>query len=140
MTSLNGTLEARIERWFAQGAAAVGRCQGEDAFLELRAALEAGELRSAEPDAALPTGLAGECVGEAWDSAGVSGIGTMVEMGTGETLSSSTRAYLSGAAVQALEDGVRWCRVEVECADGSLCGAGRGDDAAVVRQRGRVCG
>jgi 2,3,4,5-tetrahydropyridine-2-carboxylate N-succinyltransferase len=50
------TLEARIERLFAAGAAAVGDSAAMDAFLELRAALEAGTLRSAEPDAAAPTG------------------------------------------------------------------------------------
>ena len=50
------TLEARIERHFAAGAAAVGDAAAMDAFLELRGALEAGTLRSAEPDAAAPTG------------------------------------------------------------------------------------
>ena len=50
------TLEARIERHFAAGAAAVGDRAAMDAFLELRAALEAGTLRSASPDAAAPTG------------------------------------------------------------------------------------
>jgi len=50
------TLEARIERHFAAGAAAVGDAAAMDAFLELRSALEAGTLRSAEPDAGAPTG------------------------------------------------------------------------------------
>jgi 2,3,4,5-tetrahydropyridine-2-carboxylate N-succinyltransferase len=50
------TLEARIERQFAAGAAAVGDAAAMDAFLELRGALEAGALRSAEPDTAAPTG------------------------------------------------------------------------------------
>jgi 2,3,4,5-tetrahydropyridine-2-carboxylate N-succinyltransferase len=50
------TLEARIERHFAAGAAAVGDRAAMDAFLELRSALEAGTLRSAEPDAAAATG------------------------------------------------------------------------------------
>jgi 2,3,4,5-tetrahydropyridine-2-carboxylate N-succinyltransferase len=50
------SLEARIERHFAAGAAAVGDATAMDAFLELRAALEAGALRSAEPDAAAVTG------------------------------------------------------------------------------------
>jgi 2,3,4,5-tetrahydropyridine-2,6-dicarboxylate N-succinyltransferase len=50
------TLEARIERHFAAGAAAVGDAAAMDAFVELRGALEAGKLRSAEPDAAAPTG------------------------------------------------------------------------------------
>ena len=50
------TLEARIERHFAAGAAAVGDRAAMDAFLELRSALEAGTLRSAEPDAASEIG------------------------------------------------------------------------------------
>jgi 2,3,4,5-tetrahydropyridine-2-carboxylate N-succinyltransferase len=50
------SLEARIERHFAAGAAAVGDAGAMDSFLELRAALEAGTLRSAEPDAGAPTG------------------------------------------------------------------------------------
>jgi 2,3,4,5-tetrahydropyridine-2-carboxylate N-succinyltransferase len=54
--SLDGTLQERVEHWFAQGAAAVGNAEAEAAFLELRGALEAGVLRSAEPDASLPLG------------------------------------------------------------------------------------
>jgi 2,3,4,5-tetrahydropyridine-2,6-dicarboxylate N-succinyltransferase len=50
------SLEARIERHFAAGAAAVGDAGAMDSFLELRAALEAGTLRSAEPDADAATG------------------------------------------------------------------------------------
>src|SRR6185437_1358423 len=50
------TLEARIERHFAAGPVAVGDAAAMKAFLELRAALEAGTLRSAEPDASAPTG------------------------------------------------------------------------------------
>src|ERR1700730_10095436 len=50
------SLEARIERHFAAGAAAVGDAAAMDAFLELRAALEAGTLRSAEPDATASIG------------------------------------------------------------------------------------
>ena len=49
MTTEN--LEARIERHFAAGAAAVGDRAAMDAFVELRSALEAGTVRSAEPDA-----------------------------------------------------------------------------------------
>ena len=50
------SLEARIERHFAAGDAAVGDKDALRAFLELRAALEAGTLRAAEPDASAPTG------------------------------------------------------------------------------------
>ncbi len=49
------SLESRIERHFAQGTAAIGNDEAMYAFLELRAALESGALRSAEPDAAAPT-------------------------------------------------------------------------------------
>ena len=50
------SLEGRIERHFAAGAAAVGDRPAMDAFLELRAALESGAVRSAEPDGASATG------------------------------------------------------------------------------------
>jgi len=49
-------LEPFIEHWFAQGAAAVGNPDALAAFLQLRDALEAGTLRSAQPDPASPTG------------------------------------------------------------------------------------
>jgi 2,3,4,5-tetrahydropyridine-2-carboxylate N-succinyltransferase len=50
------TLESKIERHFAAGAAAVGDSAAMEAFLELRTALETGALRSAELDASAPTG------------------------------------------------------------------------------------
>ena len=49
-------LRSRIEDWFARGADAVGQNEAMAAFLELRADLEAGTLRSAEPDPASPIG------------------------------------------------------------------------------------
>ncbi len=49
-------LEARIEAAFAAGPAAGSDPGAQAAFTELRHALEAGTLRSAEPDAASPTG------------------------------------------------------------------------------------
>ena len=49
-------LQARIERHFAAGADAIGDGDALAAFFELRNALEAGRLRSAEPDAAEATG------------------------------------------------------------------------------------
>ena len=49
-------LEPAIEHWFSQGAAAVGEKQALAAFPQLRDALEAGTLRSAQPDATAPTG------------------------------------------------------------------------------------
>jgi 2,3,4,5-tetrahydropyridine-2-carboxylate N-succinyltransferase len=56
MTTELDDLKVRIERHFAAGAEAVGDKHALEAFLELRDALEAGTLRSAEPDTAAPTG------------------------------------------------------------------------------------
>src|ERR1035438_6308274 len=53
--SLN-ELKQTIERHFAAGAAAASDPAAKEAFLSLRAALEAGEARAAEPDASSPTG------------------------------------------------------------------------------------
>ncbi len=49
-------LEKAIERHFAAGPAAVGDDAAMTAFLALRSALEAGEVRAARPDAATPPG------------------------------------------------------------------------------------
>jgi len=51
-----GELKESMERHFVAGAAAVGDPVAMAAFLELRAALERGEVRAAEPDANAPTG------------------------------------------------------------------------------------
>jgi len=53
---MQNDLQASIEHWFAQGPAAIGNPEALSAFLQLRDALEAGALRSAEPDAAAATG------------------------------------------------------------------------------------
>jgi 2,3,4,5-tetrahydropyridine-2-carboxylate N-succinyltransferase len=58
----SGSLEASVEHWFAQGAPAIGNPEALAAFHQLRDALEAGTLRSAEPDPAAPL-IAG---GQAW--------------------------------------------------------------------------
>lgn len=50
------TLQPSIEHWFSRGSEAVGNSEAAAAFQQLRHALEAGALRSAEPDAAQPTG------------------------------------------------------------------------------------
>ncbi|AEU37990.1 2,3,4,5-tetrahydropyridine-2,6-dicarboxylate N-succinyltransferase [Granulicella mallensis] len=55
MNSAN-PLEQTIEKFFAEGPAAIGNTEALDAFLQLREGLEAGTLRSAEPDASQPTG------------------------------------------------------------------------------------
>ena len=49
-------LEKAIEWHFAAGSSAAGDPAAMTAFLELRSALEAGDVRAAEPDAASPTG------------------------------------------------------------------------------------
>ena len=49
-------LQESIESFFSFGAEAVGNNDALAAFYQLRDALEAGEVRSAEPDAAQPTG------------------------------------------------------------------------------------
>jgi 2,3,4,5-tetrahydropyridine-2-carboxylate N-succinyltransferase len=81
---LSTTLQERIEHWSAQGAAAIGNADAETAFFELRAALEAGHLRAAEPDSSLSLGWRVN----AWVKRGILlgfRIGTMMEMG-GDTL------------------------------------------------------
>ena len=78
------TLQERVEHWFAQGAAAIGQAEAEATFFELRTALEAGQLRSAEPDPSQPFSWKVN----AWVKRGILlgfRIGTMMEMG-GETL------------------------------------------------------
>jgi 2,3,4,5-tetrahydropyridine-2,6-dicarboxylate N-succinyltransferase len=50
------SLQKQIEKYFAAGAAAVGDAEAMAAFLAMRDALEAGDVRAAEPDAAAPTG------------------------------------------------------------------------------------
>ena len=53
---LSPNLEAVIEHYFAAGPDAIGNADATAAFHQLREALEAGTLRSAEPDPASPTG------------------------------------------------------------------------------------
>ena len=52
----DSNLKVHIEHFFAAGAAAVGDPTAMAAFEELRTALEAGAVRSAEPDASAPLG------------------------------------------------------------------------------------
>jgi len=49
-------LQQAVESAFAAGPAAIGDQSAMDAFLALRSALERGEIRSAQPDPASPTG------------------------------------------------------------------------------------
>ncbi len=99
------SLQERIEHWFAQGASAVGNGEAEAAFFELRNALEAGELRSAEPDAASPLGWRVN----AWVKRGILlgfRLGSLVEMGSGEGLSFVDKATYPARRFAAA-DGVR---------------------------------
>lgn len=102
--SLDGTLQERIEHWFAQGAAAVGNKEAEAAFLELRHGLEAGELRSAEPDNS-PLGWRVN----AWIKRGILlgfRLGSMAEMGCEDGLSFVDK-WTYPARRFAVADGVR---------------------------------
>jgi 2,3,4,5-tetrahydropyridine-2,6-dicarboxylate N-succinyltransferase len=56
MTTDLTRLQTRIEQYFAAGAAAIGDQGAQEAFLELRGALSAGQARAAEPDPASPLG------------------------------------------------------------------------------------
>jgi 2,3,4,5-tetrahydropyridine-2-carboxylate N-succinyltransferase len=79
-------LQGRIERYFAAGAEAICDDDALQAFLELRAALEAGALRAAEPDPAAPTGWRVT----AWVKRGILlgfRIGALTDMSCGNTLS-----------------------------------------------------
>jgi 2,3,4,5-tetrahydropyridine-2-carboxylate N-succinyltransferase len=102
---LNGSLQERIEHWFAQGAEAVGNKDAESAFAELRDALEAGTLRSAEPDASLPTGWRVN----AWVKRGILlgfRVGQMVPMGSPDSLSFIDKATYPARRFN-VADGVR---------------------------------
>jgi 2,3,4,5-tetrahydropyridine-2-carboxylate N-succinyltransferase len=99
------SLEARIEQYFAAGNAAIGDKDALAAFLELRAALEAGTFRSAEPDAAAPTGWRVN----AWVKRGILlgfRLGSLTDMSCGNTLSFVDKATYPARSF-APEDGVR---------------------------------
>jgi len=79
-------LHEKIEHWFALGAAVIGNKDAEAAFYELRSGLEAGTLRSAEPDASLPLGWRVN----AWVKRGILlgfRLGQLREMNDGDVLS-----------------------------------------------------
>src|ERR1700710_2878583 len=82
-------LEQRIEHAFSLGASAVAERNSIDAFNELRDALEAGALRSAEPDATTPLGWRVN----AWVKRGILlgfRLGNLVEMGAGSYVDKQT--------------------------------------------------
>jgi len=96
------TLQQSIEDFFAQGAAVIGNKAAEVAFHELRAALEAGDLRSASPD---PTNPLGWTV-NAWVKRGILlgfRLGHLVAMNTGEFIDKNTYP----ARIFAPEQGIR---------------------------------
>ncbi|HWZ52547.1 MAG TPA: 2,3,4,5-tetrahydropyridine-2,6-dicarboxylate N-succinyltransferase [Granulicella sp.] len=83
MSEVSVSLKTRIEEYFAAGAAVVGDKDALAAFEELRAGLEAGKLRSAEPDASLPLGWRVN----AWVKRGILlgfRLGKMTSMGGGD--------------------------------------------------------
>ena len=106
MNSTNTSLlEAQIEQFFALGADAIGNNDAMTAFLELRSALEAGDLRSAEPDAASATGWRVN----AWVKRGILlgfRLGQMVEMGCSEGFGFVDKATYPAQRF-AVADGVR---------------------------------
>ena len=136
--SLSGSLQERIEHWFAQGAAAVRNGEAEASFFALREELEAGALRSAEPDASLPLGWRVN----AWVKRGILlgfRLGQMVDMGCPHGLSFVDKATYPARRFSA-GDGVRVVPGGVECEEWSLSGEGSGRDASRVRECGSLCG
>ena len=97
-----GSLESRIEHFFALGAAAAQEREALDAFHELRAELERGAVRSAEPDATSPIGWRVN----AWVKRGILlgfRLGALTEMSAGSFVDKHTYP----ARVWTAEDGVR---------------------------------
>jgi len=99
------SLELAIEKYFALGADAIGNNEAMKAFLELRSSLEAGALRSAEPDTAEATGWRVN----AWVKRGILlgfRLGQLVEMGGTEGLGFVDKATYPARRF-ATGDGVR---------------------------------
>ncbi len=97
-------LHVRIERYFAAGADAAGQAGAMEAFLELRSALSAGRVRSAEPDSQSPLGWRVN----AWVKQGILlgfRLGALTEMGGGAFSSVDKGTYPARHFVVA--DGVR---------------------------------
>jgi len=111
MTSTSQTpLEPIIEHWFSQGAAAIGHNDALYAFERLRAELEAGTLRSAEPDASAPTGWRVN----AWVKRGILlgfRLGALVDMSGLHPLGESVLSFVDKATYPARrfrpEEGIR---------------------------------
>ena len=103
MTQSNfADLSSTLEHFFSQGANAIGNPDAEAAFLSLRTALEAGELRSAEPD---PTSELGWRV-NAWVKRGILlgfRLGSLIAMNEGAFVDKNTYPARTFSA----ESGVR---------------------------------
>jgi 2,3,4,5-tetrahydropyridine-2-carboxylate N-succinyltransferase len=104
------SLRDAIEDWFSQGPAAIGSDDAMTAFEQLRAELEAGTLRSAEPDAAAPTGWRVN----AWVKRGILlgfRLGALAEMNGAHPLGQSVLSFVDKATYPARRfsatDGVR---------------------------------
>ncbi len=98
------TLRTKIEQYFAAGADVAGDRGAMDAFLELRAALSAGQLRAAEPEPESPLGWRVNT----WVKQGILlgfRLGTLVQMGGDEFSFVDKSTY--PARRFGLEEGVR---------------------------------
>lgn len=98
------SLEQSIEKFFAAGADAISNREALDAFHQLRDQLEAGTLRSAEPDATSPIGWRVN----AWVKRGILlgfRLGSLVDMSTGTLSFVDKHTYPARAFTP--EDGVR---------------------------------
>ena len=99
-------LQKAVDHYFALGAAAIGDQQALNAFESLRRALEAGEVRAAEPDASHPLGWRVNV----WVKRGILlgfRLGNLVEMGDGASGLSFVDKGTYPARQFAPADGVR---------------------------------
>ena len=106
-------LEKAIERHFAAGPAALGDPDAMTAFLALRRAIENGEVRAAEPDAASPTGWRVN----AWVKRGILlgfRLGALEEMTAAGLSFVDKHTYPARHFTAA--DGVRWSRAALRFA------------------------
>ncbi len=102
MSSNGRSLQDRIEHFFAMGAAAAAERDAVDAFNELRAMLESGDLRAAEPDSSAELGWRVN----AWVKRGILlgfRLGALTEMSAGSYVDKHTYP----ARVFTVKDGVR---------------------------------
>ena len=113
------TLQQSIEYFFSLGAEAIGRPEALTVFHQLRAELEAGTLRSAEPDPTQPTGWRVN----AWVKRGILlgfRLGTLQAMNGCEANGDSMLSFVDKATYPARrftpEQGIRVVRVHLSAA------------------------